>query len=300
MPTIYVFSYFTSDEESLHLAVSADGRVFAPIDKGRELLRGTTGNRSLRDPFIGTGPDGRFHLLATNGWESTSIIHAVSDDLLTWSEQKELPVMSSVPGTLNSWAPEFFLEPATGAARILWSSVVDPHPVSGKQGALSWNDRHQSIWSCVTEDFEKLSLSQGYFDPGFSVIDASVLVLDGGELLMAYKDEVGEPSLGGEHNRIWLRRISTSGGIEEFGPVTPPPTEGPTMFKRDGDIVMLFDHYLEGRYGAVRSEDGARWEPDNVTAPTGARHGAVLTIDATHPAADELLVRAGLARAFDA
>ena len=80
---MHVMSYFTNEDEALHLAVSPDGRYFAPLNGGRPVLRGAVGTGRLRDPFIGVGPDGVFHLLATDGWTSPNIVHAASTDLLT-------------------------------------------------------------------------------------------------------------------------------------------------------------------------------------------------------------------------
>ena len=69
----YVLSYFTSDDEAMHLAVSVDGVSFEPVGDGQAVLRSAVGSRLLRDPFIGTDHDGRFHLVATDGWRSRSI-----------------------------------------------------------------------------------------------------------------------------------------------------------------------------------------------------------------------------------
>ena len=122
---IHVMSYFTEADEALHLAVSTDGRRFDAVAGGQPVLRGTVGTGRLRDPFIGVGPGGVFHLLATDGWTSSSIVHATSHDLLTWSRQELIPVMAAVDGAHNAWAPEFFPDPATGRYHLIWSSVVD-------------------------------------------------------------------------------------------------------------------------------------------------------------------------------
>jgi beta-galactosidase len=52
--------------------------------------------------------------------------------------------------------------------------------------------------------------------------------------------------------------------------------EGPSIFRRGGELVMIFDHYLEGRYGAARSKDGVDWEPVSLALPPGMRHASVL------------------------
>jgi hypothetical protein len=38
----------------------------------------------------------------------------------------------------------------------------------------------------------------------------------------------------------------------------------------------MFDHYLEGRYGAYRSSDGLSWSQAEVAGPPGIRHASVL------------------------
>ena len=55
----FVISYFTSDDESMYLAFSRDGFEFVPLNDGQPVLRGEVGTGTLRDPFIGVGPDGR-------------------------------------------------------------------------------------------------------------------------------------------------------------------------------------------------------------------------------------------------
>ncbi len=282
MPDAYVLSYFTTAEESLHLAISLDGRTFVAVDSGQPILRPESG--TMRDPFIGIGPDGRFHLIATDSWDSTSLVHTASDDLLHWDAQNHLTLMG--PDALNCWAPEFVLESDTGRARIVWSSVVDPHPIDGPQAHLPWNLRRQAIWTSTTDDFRSASAAELYLDPGYSVIDASLLS-DQGDVYLAFKDERGEPEIDGEHNRIHLsvRGRGAAAAARELGPITPSPTEGPSLYRRGDELVMIFDHYLEeGRYGAVVSRDGIVWEPEEVTVPDGIRHAAVMTVDAEHPA----------------
>ena len=90
-------SYFTTLDEALHLAASQDGHRFAVLNGGAPLLRSTVGTRTLRDPFVGLGPDGMFHLLATDGWTSRSIVHAVSADLRAWRGRSLSPSWTRYP-----------------------------------------------------------------------------------------------------------------------------------------------------------------------------------------------------------
>lgn len=272
-----LMSYFTAEDESLFLAYSRDGRNFTALNDGRPVLPGTVGNRSLRDPFIAAGPDGRFHLLATDGWTSTAIVHASSEDLLEWSEQELIPVMADVPGAHNAWAPEFFLDPDAGLYYVIWSSVVDP----GATADNSWQHVGQDhrIWCCTTSDFRSYSAPRIFFDPGHSVIDATVVYHDG-LYTMAYKDERGMNAPTTSHKDIHLTTFRSPGSSfsHPHGPVTPSAVEGPTLFRREDEWVLLFDHYLEGRYGSLCSSDGLGWRTAAVTVPPGTRHASVVRL----------------------
>ena len=276
-------SYFTTEDESLHLAVSQDGRHFAALNGGAPVLCSAVGTRTLRDPFVGLGPDGVFHLLATDGWASRAIVHAVSANLRDWAPPELIPVMDEVPGAHNAWAPEFFYDPARQCYQLIWSSVVEP---SGTNGDRDWRDTSQDhrIWGCVTKDFRSYSPAELFFDPGFPVIDATV-AQDGDRFLMAFKDERGVNELTTSYKHILLTTFRSPGRAFEpsFGPVSPAPVEGPALFRRDDEWVLIFDHFLEGRYGAVSSHDGLSWSPAQVVVPVGARHASVLTLASDSP-----------------
>jgi beta-galactosidase len=274
---MYVISYFTEADEALHLAYSHDGEEFHAVNDGLPLLRGTVGTGRLRDPFVGVGPDGLFHLLATDGWTSPFIVHATSADLLTWSDQTLIPVMADIDGAHNAWAPEFFLDSATGLYHLIWSSVVESGSTAEGRDFEHESQNHR-IWHCTTKDFRTFSSPDIFFDPGHSVIDATVRQLNDGEFLMAFKDERGTNDLTTAHKDIRLTTFDTPGGpfTSPTGPVTPPVVEGPSIFHRGDEIVMIFDHFLEGRYGATRSTDGVTWEPVSLALPPGMRHASVL------------------------
>jgi hypothetical protein len=273
-------SYFTTDHEAMYLALSDDGINFKPLNGGEPVLHGQVGTSTLRDPFIGIGPDGRFHLLATDGWKSTSIVHATSETLERWSAQSLLPVMAEVPWARNAWAPEFFVDAATGLAHLIWSSVID------RDGApRDWVDgtHEQRIWGTATRDFESFQPSRIFFDPGYSVIDATVQPTESG-FVMAFKDERGINDRRTAHKNIAITTFSTPGS--EFAEPTkvitptstPSPVEGPSLFRRGDEWILIFDRYLEGGYGALSSLDLATWNPAEISMPTGMRHASVLRI----------------------
>ena len=63
----------------------------------------------------------------------------------------------------------------------------------------------------MTTDFRAYSPAELFFDPGFSVIDATV-VHDGGRFVMAFKDEREVNELSTGHKHIKLTAFTSLGG----------------------------------------------------------------------------------------
>jgi hypothetical protein len=271
---VFLFSYFRTESEALHLAISEDGFTFDSVNGNRPVLEGTANTRTLRDPFLIQAEKGVFHLLATDGWGSTSIIHARSDDLISWSAQTALPVMADVPDTRNSWAPEAFYDKEGGLYRLIWSSTVS--------AVFPEKVKDHRIWACETKDFQTFSESHLFFDPGYNVIDATVAPL-GDAYLMVFKDERGENRKGTEYKA--LRTAMSLRGIGPFESVSdlisPSLVEGPTLYQKDGLWILLYDHFHDHHYGASLSEDGREWQVSEVEVilPEDPRHGSVIEID---------------------
>ena len=291
----YALSYFRTTAEALHLALSDDGLIWTPLNQNRPVLTGTAGTRSLRDPFIFRAQDGRYHLLCTDGWRSTSIVHCASEDLIHWSEQVAIPVMADVPGARNAWAPECFYDREADLYRLIWSStVLDDEPPGPPgttvPGALRprWDHR---IWSSATHDFTSYGRAVVFFDPGYSVIDATVAYDEARRsYLMVFKDERGENRVGSartETDYKALRVCRASLGSGPFGEVSelisPAPVEGPTLFRRDNRWYLLYDHFLEHHYGLSVSDDGDHWRvlTEHLDLGFGARHASVFEVEAT-------------------
>ncbi len=271
---MFVFSYFKTESEAMHLAVSDDGLQWRELNNGLPVLKGTTGKCTLRDPFIIQARDGLFHLLATDGWGSRSIVHATSRDLVDWSDQELLPVMEKVEGTQNCWAPECFYDREDDLYRILWSSTVRPD--------VEEKVRDHRIWSVTTRDFQKFSEPELFFDPGYSVIDASVIRHER-RYMMAFKDERGENVKGTQYKGIRMAFAKRGAGPFEdvTDLVTPHLVEGPALFRAGGRFVMLYDHFMEeGHYGASVSDDGVHWDTADggLVMPFAPRHGGLIEV----------------------
>ena len=280
---MYVMSYFVAGDESLYFATSVDGHHWQALHGLNPVLTPTGEVVAIRDPFIRMGTDGRFHLLATNGWACTSIIHAVSDDLLDWHMLRLVPVMGEVPGARNAWAPEFFVDVGSGDHIVTWSSAVGGDAAAwADQSRVSTETMDQRIWCCMTRDLESWSAPRLWFDPGYTVIDATVTRRNG-RWMMAFKDERGH-----NHSPTPYKGIRISGFDSSFGPFDPPSeivsealAEGPTFVERGSSTALLFDHFLDGRYGGAELRNG-RWEQMTaLSVPAGARHASVLQVDTT-------------------
>ena len=280
----YVFAYFTGNgEDGLHFAGSADGYKWDKLGGGRSFLAPRVGNSKLmRDPCIVRGPDGTYHMVWTSGWNENNIGYASSKDLVNWSPQQQVPVMAHEPGSLNAWAPEIVYDDKRGEFLIFWASTI-PGRFPATDGSSEDKYNHRMYYT-TTRDFVTYAPTRLYYDPGFSVIDASFLRANGKNYLMV-KDETRNPRK--KHLRI-APAPDLRGPFGELGaPITPPGlwVEGPTALQIGGDVILYYDAYTTKHYGAMRSRDLVHWEdvtakmrfPDEGTAQR-LRHGTVIAV----------------------
>lgn len=255
--------------EALHLAYSRDGLHWTPLNDNRPVLHATGPGDRIRDPFVQRGYDGNFHLLATTGWAATDIYYARSTDLLHWDDQRCLSVMASVPGARNAWAPEFIFDPDQQSYVVYWSS---------SHGRYGWDDSR--IWYSRTTDFQRFSPPQVLFDPGFTVIDATIVPFEG-RFYMFFKDE----RFGYQHGEHRYIQAAAAPNLE--GPytivteaVTSSITEGPAVMQaQDGPWFLYFDRCMDNAYGVSVGDDLLHWqEAPDADFPPNARHGSILAI----------------------
>ena len=282
----WLFAYFTGNgEDGLHFAASDDGYRWEKVGHGRSYLAPKVGKSKLmRDPCIVRGPDGTYHMVWTSGWNENNIGYASSKDLFNWSEQKELPVMAHEPGVLNAWAPEIVWDEKRGEFLLFWASTVPgTYPVPPDSPEGKYNHR---MYATTTKDFVTFTPTRLFYDPGFSVIDATFLRADGRNILLV-KDETRVPA------RKYLQLAEAPDLQGPFGPLgkpfTPPGlwVEGPTAIKANGEYLVYYDAYQAKRYGGMRSRDLVNWEdvsdrmhfPDEGTLQR-MRHGTVFAAPA--------------------
>lgn len=274
----FVFAYFKNNgKDGLHLAGSKDGLQWNAFNNDSSFLTPTVSNDKLmRDPCIIKGLDGKFHMVWTVSWNDKGIGYASSEDLINWSEQKYLPVMAHEDSARNAWAPEITVDPVSQTYMIYWASTIDGKFTETLLPAeKGYNHR---IYYVTTKDFINFSETKLLYNPGFNVIDATILK-DGNRYVMFLKDETREPV---------QKNIKIAFTGELTGPYPAPGkpitekywAEGPTAFKKDGKWYVYFDRYRDHQYGLIVSEDLENWTDisDQVTLPKGIRHGTVFRV----------------------
>lgn len=274
--TLLFSSFRGNGEDGLHLACSNDGYTWTPLRDDKPLLRPEVGGGLMRDPHILHGPDGTFHMVWTTAWNKHGVGYANSKDLIHWCQQKLLDVMQNEPQARNVWAPEIFYDAAQKQFMIFWASTIPGRfPATDSTGDGGYNHR---MYFTVTTDFERLEPAQLLYDPGFNVIDATI-VQDGTRYVMFLKDETRHPPA--KNLRVATAETPTG----PYGPPSPPITgkywaEGPTAVRLGDKWFVYFDRYTEHRYGLVTSPDLVHWteESDRVRFPAGHRHGSVLRV----------------------
>ncbi len=276
----YLFSYFVDNgQDGLHLAYSTDGLKWTPLNDGKSYLKPAVGkDKLMRDPCVLQGKDGLFHMVWTSGWWDRIIGYASSPDLINWSEQKAIPVMEHEPAAKNSWAPELAYDPEKKEYLIFWATTIP-----GRHSDVSDSEREKGLnhrmYCTRTKDFTTFSPTEMFFNPDFSVIDATIFP-KGKKFYMFLKNENPNPP---------QKNIRVTVADHASGPypvkVSEPITgkywaEGPTALQVGDYVYVYFDKYTEHKYGAVRSKNMVDWEDvsDQVSFPKGLRHGTAFTV----------------------
>jgi non-reducing end alpha-L-arabinofuranosidase len=212
----YVMGYFTespsrqANNYGLHLAVSPDGLNWTPLNQNNPVVTPTAGTLGLRDPYILRKQDGTFVILATDltGTDFTrqnQFIHAWdSTDLTSFTNYRRLK-LHALP--THTWAPEAFWDAARGQYGIFYSAN------NGTRDVFMVN---------YTTDFVTVSAPQVFFDPGFNVLDGTVLV-DGGTNYLYYKNLADGNLYGARSATLNPRSFTTyTSGLRQGGGIEAP------------------------------------------------------------------------------
>jgi hypothetical protein len=270
-PGVYLFTSFRNNgEDGLRFLYSEDGYRWQNVPG--TFLKPHVGSGLLRDPSLARGPDGTFHLVWTTGWQKDQGFgYANSADLVHWSQQRFIPVMEHEPTTVNVWAPELFYDQPRQRFIICWASTIP-----GRfPDHLEPHDNNQRMYYTTTADFRQFAPTKLFFDPGFSVIDCTI-VPQGEKYALVLKDNT-RPR---RNLRVAFGRTPLGPWRDVSDPFTQRFTEGPSVLKLGDDWIIFFDAYREGHYGAMSTRDFKSFR--NITGemsfPTGHKHGTVIRV----------------------
>ncbi len=274
----YIFSYFKGNgEDGLHLAYSEDGLKWKALKDDKSFLKPEVGkDKLMRDPCVIQGPDGLFHMVWTVSWTDKGIGYASSKDLIHWSTQSFIPVMAHEVKTRNTWAPEITYDKKSKTYMIYWASTIEGlFPETQSNEDKGYNHR---IYYTTTKDFKNYTPTKLLYDPGFNVIDATILK-DKKGYVMFLKDETKAPVQ--KNLKVAYSKKLTGPYSNASEPITGNYwAEGPTAVMIDKKWTVYFDKYTLKKYGAIQQTENG-WEDisDKIVFPIGTRHGTVLKVN---------------------
>ncbi|MGV9348472.1 family 43 glycosylhydrolase [Streptomyces spiralis] len=299
----YLFAYFTgedtADGEQIRYALSRgnDPLHWRELNQGKPVLTASIGEKGLRDPFVIRSPEGdRFYLIATDlrmyksssgSWDyvqrhgSKSIMIWESTDLVHWTDQRLVKVAPDNAG--NTWAPEAYWDDSLGEYVVFWASKLYADDDPDHTG-----DTYNRMMYATTKDFRTFSAPKVWDDPGYSVIDSTVVKYK--DTYYRYTKDERNPSSDSPCSKFITAEKSKTLTATNYdfvadcvGSGAISRGEGPTVFKSNTaeKWYMFVDEY--GGRGYVPFEttdlDSGRWTPStDYQLPASPRHGTVLPV----------------------
>ena len=269
----YLFTSFHEPADAgLRMLYSYDGYHWKDLDT--VLLHPEVGNQKvMRDPSMVQGPDGVFRLVWTSSWRGDKGFgYASSKDLIHWSKEQFIPVMNDEPTTINVWAPELFYDDESEDYIIVWASCI---PGRFERGQEEDSNNHR-LYATTTKDFTSFTNPKLFLDPGFSVIDATIVKRTKDNYVLVLKD-----------NTRLQRDIKVAFGNSPVGPwknvsapFTAEFTEGPSVVKVKDHWLIYYDAYRKKFYGASSTKDFIHFTDvtNEVSVPEGHKHGTIVTV----------------------
>ncbi len=262
-------SFHEPANEGLRFIYSIDGIHWDSIPG--TWLKPRIGNQQvMRDPSIVVDSKGVFHLVWTTSWKGDlGFGYSNSKDLINWSEPRMIEVMQHEPTTVNVWAPELFYDDENKQFIIVWASCI---PGRYEKGIEEEKNNHR-LYYITTKDFETISETKLFFDPGYSSIDATIVKRGKSDYVLVFKDNT-RPN----------RNIKIAFGPSPIGPFTTNDTaftesfcEGPTVAKINGEYIIYYDAYRNFNFGAAKTEDFINFTDitSEISIPKGHKHGTI-------------------------
>ncbi len=281
----WLFIYFNEPaNQGIYFALSRDGYHYTSLNDGKPWVVPAQAGELMRDVFLTRGPEGIFRMVWTWNWRGNSLGYASSPDLLTWSAQKDIPIMADFPLTNNVWAPETYWDAKKKQWLLIWSSSMKDSQDGNR------------IWFSLTPNFETFSKPAVFFDPGYVTIDATIFSGKtgrgkNGPYRLIFKQQTYDPL-------TFQERVATGPTLEGpwsniSGPINESWSEGPSAIQIGKQYIVFYDHYRapRARYEAVATTDWKHWQDitSQTSLPPYAKHGSFLHI--TDEEAARLLAR---------
>lgn len=261
--TRYVFTAFTNSSQSnMFVYTSSDATTFSTL----KATAYTPPSGLVRDPSVLRAANGYYYVAYTNNWTGTSFGIARSKDLLNWSFVTTVEV--GVAGTQETWAPEWFVDPADGSISIIVS--LSSQPLSADTGFAPYRLRATDATLTSFGTATPLTgIGPNYIDT-FVVRDGSTYYAFTKNETTKYIEVWTASSLGGR----WT--LTRSGNWAGWGTTL----EGPTLTRLPSGAWRIFmDNYSSpGRYYTSDSTDLVSWTAKaELSGLSGVvRHGTVL------------------------
>ena len=303
----YLFAYFagegTADGEQVRFGLSRgdDPVHYDDLHDARPVLVSTLGEGGIRDPYLVRDPAGdRFFLIATDlrihphgDWSGA--VRTGSRSIVVWESHRP----RAAGRRRGSWRSRRRPPAAPGRPRPCGTTSTTSSSCSGRRRCTTADDTdhagtsHHRMMYATTRDFVTFSDARVWSDPGYSVID-STLVRHDGWWYRFTKDERDPGSSSPTSKFITAERSrdlrsgayepvtdgigrtnALGAGVEHGeGPVVVPSAAGDRWY-------LLVDEFGGRGYVPFESPtlDAPQWAPTTGSRmPTGARHGSVLPV----------------------
>lgn len=273
----YIMAYFNGEleEETGYLAYSEDGLNWIKLHTA---ITTDLGSKRIRDPFISRDKNGNFMLVATEGFDNPNIYIFESDELLDFNRQNLVQLAYYDEGLRltgeRAWAPEFTYDLENDLYYFYYSDngyTDDAGNVGGP------------IFAVTSKDLTEFSYPYMYFNPGYSVIDGTILKHNGFNYLF-YKDERKAAQT------VFYAKSDVLSGFnqaydEKFLNLVKY-MEGPFVFKNKNNGYFIYmDNYPNqtfyvGEFNEINDDLIINWLDNSmITLPEEVvRHGSVVKV----------------------
>ena len=300
---VLLFTYFRDNGvDGVHLALTTNGLDFVALNGDKAIFTPSQwpGQNLTRDASI-LYRDGKFRMVWTSAWKGRLFGYAESDDLVKWSEPRQVtPFPEDLPvddQPDNIWAPEIHWDPLQRDYFILFASTTprernddDDSNNNGQRGS-QYDNR---VFITRTKDFHTFTDAKLFFDRGFACIDAVMRRDEAHQrwavVIKCSRDENLKTMPG---RNLWLTFTGLHLDKLSFTPLEGPiagnhslmfsdpeprkaMAEGPSLLHYQGRWMLAWDEPAGGGMQLANSPDMKAWTHlKAATFPHHAQHGTL-------------------------